>query len=216
MIAQPLHAEELRGGRHRSVEPEADLGRRRLREGVRHLEYTVGDRELAAGRNFHIAAADIDRRGAPGDAHVDVGIANRGQPLHRPDLGAMADDLDRQAFVGNRWAGRLEGGPGCIGGDHQPFDRAAQHSSRPRHALARRRSARAASWRQPTWGAGDAERQPWIIWKGRCRQKARCPDPHCKLALLDVDALVAGTTRSLSRNRLRMSGLASTGPAEGA
>ncbi len=94
IVAKPLHAEQLGDRGHRPIEAETRLGRRRLREGVGHLEHTVGDRELAAGRDVNVAAPEIDRCGAARDAHVHVGIADRRQPFDRSDLGAVPDDVD--------------------------------------------------------------------------------------------------------------------------
>ena len=195
IFAQPFHSQELSRSRHRSVEAEAGFRRRRLGEGVGHLEHAVGDGELAARRYVDVPAAEIDRRRAAGNAHVEVGVANRGQALDRPDLGAVADDLDQQAVVGNRRAARLDGRPRRVGRDVEPVHRAAldmivdpgahlrRGADRPKPLQGRHRHAR----------AGDAERQPRIV--ARKIKTAVERDPKlgvAQLARLEIDALLAG------------------------
>src|SRR5205823_349411 len=94
-VAQPLHAQQFERGWHRPIETEADLRRRRLREGVGHLEDAVGDRELAARRYVDVAAADIDHGRATGNVQVDVGIADGRQAFDRAHFAAVPGELDQ-------------------------------------------------------------------------------------------------------------------------
>ena len=183
VLAQPLERQQFRRRLHRAVEPEADLGGRALRERIRHLEHAVGDRQLAAGRNVDVAAADIDGGGAAGDANAEVGIANRRQAVHRTDFGAVPDNLDRQSLVGDRRAARLHRRHRRIGGDHQPLDRAAgdvlldpgahlgRAEERPDRLHRRHRHA----------GAGDADGQSGVTArKVDAARRARRRDRRCR------------------------------------
>ena len=111
IVAQPFAASSSAAA---ATDPST---RKRTRDGrrihvvVRHLEHAVGDRELAAGRNVDIAAPDRDGRGASGDAQRSRRRPDRRQAVDRPDLGAVAGNLDRQALVGDRRADRSSASP---------------------------------------------------------------------------------------------------------
>ena len=195
IFAQPFHPQQFGRGRHRSVEAEAGLRRRRLGERVGHLEYAVGDGELAAGRYLHIAAADIDHRRAAGNAEADVGIANRRQACDRPDFRTVADDLDQQAVVGNRRPARFQRRPRCVGRDVQALDHAALHmcfdpgadlrcsADRPKPLHRRDRHAR----------TRDAKHQARIV--GRKVEAAGERDTEigiAQFARIEIDALLGG------------------------
>ena len=203
ILAQPRHPQEFGRGRHRSIEAEADLRRRPLGEGIGYLEHAAGDRELATGRYLHVAAADIDGRRAAGNLHVDVGIADCRQALDRPDLGAVADDLDRQTVIGNRRAARFERGPRRVGRNVQPLDRASlnviehpgahlrRHGDRPNPLHGRDRHAR----------ARNSKRQAGIFArKIKAAAERKAEIGVAQLARLEIDALLVGIDPQLQQD----------------
>ena len=203
IIAQPFHSQEFGRRRYRAVEAEARLRRRRLRERVGHLEHAVGDGELAAGRYFHIAAADIDHRRAAGNAQIDVGVANRRQAGDGADFRAVADDLDQQTVVGNRRAARLECGPRRVGRDVQPVDGAGQHMFLDPGADLRRRADRPQQLhrRDRHARAGNAEHQARIVaGKVEAAGERDTKIGVAQFARIEVDALLGGVDPHAQRD----------------
>ena len=122
---KPVEREQFSGGRNRAIDAEADARRRHLHARVRHLEQSVGDGQPPSRRNLDDALAERDLRGAAVQPKRHVGIADRRQSRHRAQRRRGADDLDRQALLGHRRAGRLHLGNRGIGRDVEAFDVAA-------------------------------------------------------------------------------------------
>ncbi len=160
-IAQPFHRKQLGRGVSRTFGAEAGARGRRLGMRVRHLEYAIGQRQLAPGRQIDDRLADAHGCGASLYAGRQIGVAQRWQIVDSTKRAAAGHQIDRQAVVGERGPSRLQGRERRVGCNHEALDRAAADAidhpgAQPR---ADQRGPQALECRHRHTRAGDAERE---------------------------------------------------------